>query len=101
MPNGPSFHDTDVILIRDQEKSHQSQFDSGQFWRRDKPTRTHGPWFQQQDVPFWELKNDHVKQPEFATVKDLEAARNPFYHSGPGRRGAFKLPKRFHSSLVL
>ena len=56
-------------------------YDSAQFWRRDKPTRAHGPWFQQQDTPFWELKQAHNPNPAFETLGQLEAARNPFHHS--------------------
>ena len=55
--------------------------DSSQLWRRDKPTVAHGPWFQQQDKPFWELQETWQPEPKFDTAKRLLAHTNPFHHA--------------------
>lgn len=55
--------------------------DSSQLWRRDKPTVAHGPWFQQQDKPFWELQETWQPEPRFDTAKRLLAHTNPFHHA--------------------
>jgi hypothetical protein len=59
----------------------QMPHDSAQLWRRDKPTAAHGPWFQQQERPFWELRQTWNAQPRFNSTQELAAHTNPFYHA--------------------
>lgn len=54
--------------------------DSAQLWRRDKPTAAHGPWFQQQQKPFWQLSGHWKEQPKYASHKQLKAHVDPFHH---------------------
>ena len=55
--------------------------DSAQLWRRDKPTAAHGPWFQQQEKPFWQMKDTWNPSPQFQNHREAKAHKNPFHHA--------------------